>query len=268
MTYQAIEASQVSGKPVELYKFDFPEGIETYTSAPDTQNLLGYVWEPLPIDRSPVKSVSTVKDTPLTIKVPKGSIIARSAANSKNSRVKVWLYRHHRGDSDVYLQGVWYLSTTSTKETHVSLECVTVAQLLETSLPRYHYQTLCNHELYSSECGVSPVFLTGIIQAVGKVLPDGSTDYRYLTLDINVPAEAVLGGINLGVDWRMVTEASGGTEIQVSEPFYDAKVGDTVKLHDRGCDRSYATCRDRFANNENFGGHPIIPTRNFFSGGF
>ena len=39
-------------------------------------------------------------------------------------------------------------------------------------------------------------------------------------------------------------------------------LGDTFEVV-VGCDRSFATCRDRFANVENFGGFPHMPGNDF-----
>jgi len=42
-------------------------------------------------------------------------------------------------------------------------------------------------------------------------------------------------------------------------------VGNAITLYS-GCDRTLATCHSKFGNSENFGGFPLIPTKNPFGG--
>jgi hypothetical protein len=44
-------------------------------------------------------------------------------------------------------------------------------------------------------------------------------------------------------------------------------VGDAVTIYP-GCDGSYATCLNKFANLKNFFGFPFMPNKNPFSQGF
>ncbi|MBY0422096.1 MAG: phage BR0599 family protein, partial [Parvularculaceae bacterium] len=53
--------------------------------------------------------------------------------------------------------------------------------------------------------------------------------------------------------------ASGAGEIALRiAPGRPAAVGDAFTLQP-GCDKSFATCRDRFANAVNFRGFPLMP---------
>lgn len=66
-----------------------------------------------------------------------------------------------------------------------------------------------------------------------------------------------LSGANAGLAGDIMSSA--GTEIQLREaPVFAAAVGDLVELSE-GCDRSFATCRMRFANAINFRGEPHLP---------
>ncbi|HEU0097471.1 MAG TPA: DUF2163 domain-containing protein [Allosphingosinicella sp.] len=66
-----------------------------------------------------------------------------------------------------------------------------------------------------------------------------------------------IGGANSGLESLIV--ASEGSELILREapPFAIAE-GDRVELRE-GCDKSFATCRARFANAENFRGEPHLP---------
>ncbi|MFN2259893.1 MAG: DUF2163 domain-containing protein, partial [Parasphingopyxis sp.] len=66
-----------------------------------------------------------------------------------------------------------------------------------------------------------------------------------------------IGGANSGLAAAILR--SDGNRISLREaPAFAAAVGDRVELT-RGCDKIFATCRDRFANSENFRGEPHLP---------
>ena len=66
-----------------------------------------------------------------------------------------------------------------------------------------------------------------------------------------------IGGANSGLQSRIAL--SSGTRLMLSEPppFMPA-AGDLVAISE-GCDRSFDTCRTRFANGVNFRGEPHLP---------
>ena len=66
-----------------------------------------------------------------------------------------------------------------------------------------------------------------------------------------------IGGANSGLESPIL--ASAGPELTLLEPppFAFAE-GDLVEIR-QGCDKSFATCRARFANAENFRGEPHLP---------
>ena len=66
-----------------------------------------------------------------------------------------------------------------------------------------------------------------------------------------------IGGANSGLESAILT--SDGPLLRLREPPpLPAAVGDLVRILE-GCDKSFATCRDRFANAANFRGEPHLP---------
>jgi uncharacterized phage protein (TIGR02218 family) len=66
-----------------------------------------------------------------------------------------------------------------------------------------------------------------------------------------------IGGDNSGLESAII--ASEGAELRLQEPPpFAVSVGDLVEIQE-GCDKSFATCRGRFANAENFRGEPHLP---------
>jgi uncharacterized phage protein (TIGR02218 family) len=66
-----------------------------------------------------------------------------------------------------------------------------------------------------------------------------------------------IGGANSGLESAIVS--SEGVELRLQEPPPMAiEAGDVVEIRE-GCDKSFGTCRARFANAENFRGEPHLP---------
>ncbi|HEX8467076.1 MAG TPA: DUF2163 domain-containing protein [Allosphingosinicella sp.] len=66
-----------------------------------------------------------------------------------------------------------------------------------------------------------------------------------------------IGGANSGLESAIVSSEGLELGLQEPPPFAVAQ-GDLVELSE-GCDKSFATCRTRFANAENFRGEPHLP---------
>ncbi len=66
-----------------------------------------------------------------------------------------------------------------------------------------------------------------------------------------------IGGANSGLESPILSSAGPQLILQEPPPFA-AAVGDLVEIS-QGCDKSFATCRARFANSENFRGEPHLP---------
>jgi uncharacterized phage protein (TIGR02218 family) len=66
-----------------------------------------------------------------------------------------------------------------------------------------------------------------------------------------------IGGANSGLESAILD--SDGLQLRLQEPPpFAAGEGDLVEISE-GCDKSFATCRARFANAENFRGEPHLP---------
>jgi len=128
------------------------------------------------------------------------------------------------------------------------------------------YQSLCDAELGDARCGVD-LDAPGMRIDCEVVTVEGRT---LLCLgDIGMFTAGWFGhgtanwttGERAGLKDRVTSHVTSGSDHLVG--FADS-VGDRVTVGDRltlraGCDRAYATCRDKFANTVNFRGFPHIP---------
>lgn len=99
----------------------------------------------------------------------------------------------------------------------------------------------------TSDTGTYPAYSSG-----GEVVPLGGNsgyfDFGVITFD---------SGANAGLSMEVKAYAPGQIILQLPMP-YDVAIGDGYTLV-AGCDKSMATCRDRFSNLLNFRGEPYLP---------
>lgn len=267
MSYESIEASPHDGAPVECYKLIGTFKTYRYTSAEVPQTVNGETYEPAAVKRGQVKAGTQSDDSlALDIELPFNSEVITDYAYSESPpSLVVEVYRVHR-QSDHATEWALYWrgkATSFTVDDFVAKIRVPsiFARALQGDLPNVYYQAPCNHVLYDSRCKVSRVAHT-ITATVISVAPgavsvtnDGGVD--------NALKAGELVCLRTG-ERRLIMGNVAGT-LTISYPFVDLREGDSVQMVD-GCDHSFTTCKAKFANTLNFGGHPYIPADNPFSG--
>lgn len=114
----------------------------------------------------------------------------------------------------------------------------------------------CRAELGDKRCRVD---LAGRLLIATVAAIDGRT----LVMDRSVGPEfrwgraRVLSGANCGVQTAIVGVDGERVELR-DAPWAEIVAGDRIELR-HGCDKSFATCVDRFANAANFRGEPHLP---------
>jgi uncharacterized phage protein (TIGR02218 family) len=132
------------------------------------------------------------------------------------------------------------------------------------------YTATCSADLGDARCTID--LTDAAFQGSGTVSAlDGSSTFRASGLDAFADGWFTAGkltfasGANngLAIEVKMHRVETGGVHIelwqQMPEPIAD---GDTFTVT-AGCDKRFATCRDRFANALNFRGFPQIPGNDF-----
>lgn len=266
MPYDADETSVHDGEPVELYQFTDSVSEYLYTSYHDTvvHNTKTYV--PVPISRSEAKGGPQGEDTELRIEMPYDLDIVNDYAFSiAPTSLVLTIHRLHApsGDSIVYWKGkVGAVSVQGRKATVIVPS--TFGGALESSVPSVYYQEQCNHVLYDSRCALS--------RSAFKTDATVSTILDEITIDVSTVGGA---GVDVFRAGELVVVSTGerrlilrqsGTILTINFPFRSVSVSDAVELY-KGCDHLIVTCRDKFSNVVNFGGHSLIPLRNIFETG-
>jgi uncharacterized phage protein (TIGR02218 family) len=263
MSYLVRDQSEYSGEPIELYEFTSGETIYRYTNGDEDIVYNTYTYSAIPIERSaPVQSKESAQSK-IRINMPRDSSVPQIFVNiSPSNTVWVTILRYHRNDSEVitYWQGrvrgvVWTLSKCE-------LECEPQDAMLKRMALWRTYQNVCNHALYSAQCGV---------QANANKFPVVIGTVSDTTITSSDLSAITSGWLTAGfikrrtpdAQQRFISSHSGNT-ITILQAFDGLQVGETVDVF-AGCLRDYGTCRTKFNNGDNYGGFPYVPTRNPFT---
>lgn len=132
------------------------------------------------------------------------------------------------------------------------------------------FQRSCAWDLGDARCGID-------LNAAGRNGTGAVTQvldaFEFLASGLSGVASGVLtrgklvwtSGVNngLAVEIKAHSSSAGVSRIAIALPMgAPVVVGDTFSAT-AGCDRTFATCRDRFANTVNFGGFPHMPGTDF-----
>ena len=116
----------------------------------------------------------------------------------------------------------------------------------------------CRAELGDARCRVDMAGRVGVTR-VAAVMAEKVVDLAVTAADgaYGYGRLRWLTGPNSGLECQVLR--SEGARITLREaPLHPAQVGDLIEISE-GCDRSFATCRQRFANALNFRGEPHLP---------
>lgn len=152
------------------------------------------------------------------------------------------------------------LGEVEIRENVAKIELRSLAQLLSTQIGRI-YTPECDATLGDARCGVNLATYT----RTGAVAV--ATSRRVFTVSGNAAGQAsgyfaygrvaFTSGACSGL--TMQVESYASNVITLVEPMpYAFAVADTLNAY-AGCDRRFATCKDRFSNKDNFRGFPHIP---------
>lgn len=264
MTYLASESSTYGGQPIELYRFTRGLRVWTYTTADTKITFNGEEYIPSTMRRGdlPINEEKNTSTLDLFLD-PTIELVTDFIAGATPTPTGLILMRRHRDEASATEQAVLFVGQVGLvefSEGEVHFTCVPIQQSVQRRVPRWLYQTQCNHMLYDVNCGINPALYTfaGHITAISG-------------LDVTVPEAAgkldgyYNGGFFKDGDTFIFIQTHVGTILHVLALTVKVLVGDNITTT-AGCDRSRATCIAKFNNLENFMGFPYIPDKNPFEG--
>ena len=268
MIFQTDQTSIHGGEPQELYRLLGPGGrAYFYTGHGVDLTYNGDTYTALPLIRTAIegrqgeRSVEVVVDLPYDADV----ITHYAFADAAPAYLDLTIFRRHGNSGDVvtWYEGRGGLITVEGEPARGKIRFPSaLADSLQQGIPEHYYQAQCPHTLFDRRCGLDiadfevAATVSSVTNGTALVVStvDGEADQFFRGGEIVRDSDG---------ERRMIVSQIG-TALIISSAFPDSHVTDAVTLVP-GCDRLKATCIAKFANVENFGGHPTIPTFNVFA---
>lgn len=269
-TFDVLESSVESSRPIELYEFQVGSTVYRYSSSEDRITIGALVYEPESIARTRIEMSGDQDTRTLNIFVPSANVFAaRYVSTVPGEKATVRCLRYQRDESPAFATTVLLFdgvvqSVRFPNDGHSAEIAVrSIESALNRNIPRFSYTGMCNHFLYDSGCGANPsnFDFIGTVSAVsGNVITvtgAGAAGFDYSA------GYARPVGEN---DFRLVLSASGD-DITLLLPFASNVLGSSVQLF-AGCDHLVeGDCALVFDRVAEFGGFPFVPNRNPFDTG-
>jgi uncharacterized phage protein (TIGR02218 family) len=262
--------------PVELYRFTIDASVWTWTSGDAAIDYNGETYTPEPIGRNPIEQGQEINRANLTLRVPiTNEIGALFLGVAQNAPGSLTVYRMTDAGTATYWKG--RVNGAKARGAEVELNCESAFTSLRRTGLRARYTVACRHALYNRGCGLTlgDWGLTTLLDAI---------DNRVLTIsDAALQADGwyTTGLVQLQSGaFRWISDHTGD-QVTLARPFdgiveelaasgygdsygnYYGGFGVTIYP---GCDRTRATCNDKFDNILNYGGCPWIPSTHPFNG--
>jgi hypothetical protein len=276
-SFTELETGRES-RPADLYRFDFGSEVFRFTNIEDDITFGGALYTAIPIKRgSPLLNPRENNSERIRIEAPSDRrpfsdfTNIQPALKLEASIIRIQLDETLLGSVspqwsspqpaiepntgfiifEGYVTSIAFQGRTCTVEMNPNTE------QFNREIPRYKYQSLCNHVLYDSQCQVNPNLFrqTGVVNGIdGNNISVGGFTGSAFTAGYCQNAG--------GTDYRMILEHSADV-FTLLLPFSSDILGQTITAF-QGCAHDVVTCKDKFNNVPNFGGFPFVPTANPF----
>lgn len=264
MAFEDYEYTTESGEPFFLYDFirgtwsDYIASRATELRVSDSQ-----IYRPVAISHGKIRQGEDIRKDTITITIPRGDSLTAEFINiAPEQSTAVTIRKMHRGMdfADAVVAWKGRVVAGEPKGQKFELSCESVYTAMRRIGLRLRCELICQHALYDEECRAN--------QPDYRVDDDISSMTSATQLEMNTIGSSYddgwfSGGIlDYGGDSRFVVSHSGNT-IVISRPLPGLSAGDTVALYP-GCDRTLATCKDKFDNKLNHLGFLWFPEQNPF----
>lgn len=270
--FTTLAGSTEDSRPIEIYYFDLGGTAYRYTSAEDEITAGGETYTPLAIQRTSVAQGRESSNRSIQITLPGDNEFAalyKDIVPGRRASVTVWSLERDEiptfNTQNLEFVGS-VLSVSFPSDGYIAeINCRSIEDALNRSIPRFTYMSTCNHVLYDERCGVDPTSfqVTGTVSAVAdnvitlpgaNAQPDGYYTGGYCT-----PTSGAQ-------DFRLILDHTGN-DLTLLLPFAANVDGVSVQAF-AGCDHLIdGDCATLFDNVIEFGGFAFVPNRNPFTDG-
>ena len=266
MTFDTSEKSLFGGEPIELYYFQGSVNAYYLTSYSQAVTSGGNIYTPLAGLKRSVLKVGNQEEENLALDLTlpyDHPLVQEYAYKTAPPTLNFELRRAHRTDpEDTILMWKGKVLSFSIEGRLAKMRVPALfGWLLNGIAPNARYQAPCNHTLFDNMCSVNPA----AFQAVTTVTAINSNTIAVASLGGFTIGELLGGDLTMSAigEARMIT-GGVGLDLTVTYPFANLAIGQSIVLR-TGCDHSFATCKSKFSNGNNYGGFPLVPIKNPFT---
>lgn len=271
MTFNTLEISNKDGKPVALYEFNQGNTYWRYTTNDEDLTIGLNTWVAEVIsDEGVTQGGSSQNDLQIVLA---SDLDIPGLFRFGQPSGKVWLRvrRYHLGDPDSETPIQWVGTVVNSKLESLAssrLHCISIGGTFDRDGLRLGWERNCPHVLYGNGCnqdGSNEASAHAYSRTIETV--DGN---HFSCTTHSEPTEGSFSGGF--VEWdredgsqeRRFIEKQTANDFLVMGSMEGIEVGLAVTLYP-GCDRTTTIC-NLFANMDNFGGLPHLPSRSPFDG--
>ncbi|PKL96784.1 MAG: hypothetical protein CVV18_00270 [Gammaproteobacteria bacterium HGW-Gammaproteobacteria-8] len=269
MSFDALEVSGASGKPMLLFQFTRDFIHWRWTNAQQPQVLLGQTFAPINISASKIRQGTEPAKLTRTITLPHTSpLAALYRPFPPSDPISIIIWQRHDGEPETPVEWVGRVVGAEFEGAQLRLTCQPSSASARRAGRSRAWQRGCPHALYSLGDGLCNVnratfeISAQILTNIGSKI----TANAFATL----PDGRLAGGL---LEWvlpdgtreRRGIDAHVGNEVTLSFPAPSLPVGGNA-IAAPGCAHDVTDCDHFFSNINNFGGNPYTPDRSPFDG--
>jgi len=277
MTFNIQETTREGGNPVELFLFELNGTRYPYCNQEDDLTIDGieYLGQQA-ISRSALGITAEGTDENLTVVLPADNLFIRLFIDViPGKRGTLQIRQFHRTDlmDQTVLIFDGFVSTVNFTRNlkQGNIVCRSLSTAAERETPRFVYSNLCNHDHYGSGCTLSEADYEELTLTISTVAARVVT-IAGATVNVNTPASSfdappedywVAGFIQIQDEFRLIIGQSG-RDMTLNLPFRVNAVGLTIRMLPGCKHRRNVDCDTKYGNAINYGGFPLVPTKNPF----
>lgn len=252
------DAERVGGSPVELYTFQRGQSVWRHTSSDTSQTFSGLTYTPAGIKRA---SIEQKQDTPgiqVDVTLPLALSVIQALMVATGEPMYCSIQRVQPSTTPIKQTLLGKVISTKYADDVATCTIATAEYDFKKQIPAKLVARTCQWAVYEPGCGANAADFahdTTIDSIAGQTITltslADSTDDVYTNGMLRLDSGRIL----------FIVKQTGLDCIVWAELPPDCIAGASVTAY-QGCDKQFSTCETKFANAENFGGFPNLPTVN------
>ena len=267
MSFDDIERSNYSGKPLVLYEFTLGETVWHYCGGQSDLTFNGVLYKAIAVSYAEYSMSGDPDSDDLSINIStKAAVTDLFNGTPPSDPIQVAIRTLHSGDTEAPV--VWSGTVKSGRRVSRAefiFNCNSLLSTLKRNGLRLFWQRGCQHALYDRLCRVNPddhdtlaqvSAMTGASLTVSGIaaLGDGYFSGGYLSFLSPY-----------GTTDRRAIERHVGNVLHLLGATDGIEVGSWITVLP-GCNRTTPVCLNKFNNLDNYGGFPHMPDKSPFDG--